>query len=95
MPEIRAGKVAAFSIDVDGEEVLVLAAEARAIVEAAARVALAAAIGDTILSQHGLEATVVLLPANTLPYTSSGKLSRSETRSRYVAGMLAAEPAPA
>ena len=57
-----------------------------------AREALIAAIGDTLRAQHGLDGRVVLLPINTLPYTSSGKLSRSAARSRYLAGTLTADP---
>jgi fatty-acyl-CoA synthase len=90
VPEIRSGKIAAFSVEEDGREVLVLAAEARALSGQAAGAALAASIGDTLRAQHGLDGRVLLLPINTLPYTSSGKLSRSAARARYLAGTLTA-----
>ncbi len=93
VPEVRTGNVAAFSVEEDGREVLILAAEARA--SADGRETLAAAIGDTLRAQHGLDGRVVLLPMNTLPYTSSGKLSRSATRLRYLAGTLSVAAAPA
>ena len=95
VPEVRTGKIAAFSVEEDGQEVLILAAEARGLSGQADRTALLAAIGDTLRAQHGLEGRVVLLAINTLPYTSSGKLSRLATRARYLAGTLAASPVPA
>ncbi len=95
VPEVRTGNVAAFSVEEDGQEVLILAAEARASVERGARDSLVAAIGNSLRAQHGLDGRVVLLAANTLPYTSSGKLSRSATRQRYLAGTLAEAAIPA
>jgi fatty-acyl-CoA synthase len=88
VPEVRTGNIAAFSVEEDGQEVLILAAEARAGSEDGARRILVAAIGDTVRAQHGLDGRVVLLPINTLPYTSSGKLSRTAARQRYLAGTL-------
>ncbi len=95
VPEVRTGNVAAFSVEEDGREVLVLAAETRAMSGPGARDTLVTAIGDTLRSRHGLEGRVVLLPVNTLPYTSSGKISRSAARLRYLAGTLAAIAVPA
>jgi fatty-acyl-CoA synthase len=95
VPGIRTGDVAAFSVEEDGQEVLILAAEARAGAEGRLADSLAAAIGDTVRTQHGLDGRVILVPANTLPYTSSGKLSRSATRRRYLAGTLAPAALPA
>ncbi len=92
VPAVRTGNVAAFSVEEDGREVLILAAEARAISERGARETVVRAIGEAMRAMHGLEGRVVLLPANTLPYTTSGKLSRSATRLRYLAGTLAEAP---
>ena len=92
VPAVRTGNVAAFSVEEDGREVLILAAEARAISERGARETVVRAIGEAMRAVHGLEGRVVLLPANTLPYTTSGKLSRSATRLRYLAGTLAEAP---
>ena len=39
---------------------------------------------------HGAEARVVLLPPGSLPHTSSGKLSRTLARRRYLAGRFTA-----
>ena len=89
VPGVRTGNVAAFSIDENGQEILILAAEARALSDQATGETLTAAIADTVRAQHGLDGRVVLLPPGTLPYTSSGKLSRSAVRQRYLAGSLA------
>jgi fatty-acyl-CoA synthase len=88
VPEIRTGNVAAFSVEEEGQEILVLAAEARVPPENGSREALIGSIGESVRAQHGLIGRVLLLPANTLPYTSSGKLSRSAIRQRYIAGTL-------
>ncbi len=93
LPAIRTGNVAAFSVDEDGQEVLILAAEASAPADGTASSTLTAAIADTVRAQHGIDGRVVLLLPGTLPYTSSGKLSRSAARQRYLAGSLAAVPA--
>jgi fatty-acyl-CoA synthase len=95
VPQIRSGNVAAFSIEEDGHEVLILAAETRALASGGGREMLMSSIGDSIRAQHGLEGRVLLLPANTLPYTSSGKLSRSAIRQRYLAGTLLPAAVPA
>ncbi len=95
VPAVRTGNVAAFSVEEDGREILILAAEARAVSERGARETVVQAIGEAMRAAHGLEGRVVLLPANTLPYTTSGKLSRSATRLRYLAGTLAEAPVPA
>jgi fatty-acyl-CoA synthase len=90
VPGIRTGDVAAFSVEEDGQEVLIVAAEARGGIAGAVAQTLAAAIGDSVRAQHGLDGKIILVPANALPYTSSGKLSRSTARRRYLAGTLSA-----
>ncbi|HZI10055.1 MAG TPA: fatty acyl-AMP ligase, partial [Myxococcus sp.] len=85
---VRAGCCAAVSVDVEGEERLVLVAEvdardgfdAGAVVEAV-RGALAA---EHAVHAHG----VVLIQARSIPKTSSGKIQRRATRAAYLAGEL-------
>lgn len=86
---VRTGSVAAFSVDENGQEILILAAEARALPDGATSQTVSTAIADAVRAQHGLDGRVVLLSPGTLPYTSSGKLSRSAVRQRYLAGSLA------
>ena len=90
IPEIRTGDVAAFSVEEDGQEVLILAVEARGIAGAAAGQRLAEEVGDTVRASHGLDGRVVLVAPGSLPYTSSGKLSRFVMRQRYLAEALPA-----
>ena len=88
VPLVRTGDVAAFSVDENGREVLVLAVEARGIADGTAAETLRDAVGGTIRAQHGLDGRVVLVAPGSLPYTSSGKLSRSTARQRYLAELL-------
>ncbi|MFG2988621.1 fatty acyl-AMP ligase [Streptomyces sp. NPDC048257] len=90
-PSIRPGCVAAFGLTTDGEESLVVAAELRPGAadgkDRAELEAVANAVRHAVAQEHRLTARdVVLLPAGTLPKTSSGKLQRGETRKEYLAG---------
>jgi fatty-acyl-CoA synthase len=85
---VRTGDVAAFSVDEDGQEVLILALEARNITDPAASRRLIEDVSGTIRAQHGLDCRVILLTPGSLSYTSSGKLSRSTTRQHYLAEAL-------
>jgi amino acid adenylation domain-containing protein len=81
---------AAFSVEVDGDERLVVVQE----VERTSRRSLdTAAVLDTIrqaiTEQHELQAhAVVLIRPATLPKTSSGKIRRQTCRARYLTGGL-------
>ncbi|NMO20133.1 LLM class flavin-dependent oxidoreductase [Pyxidicoccus fallax] len=85
---VRAGCCAAFSVEVEGEERLVLAAEvdmrdgfdAATVVEAVRR----ALAEEHAVHAHG----VVLIQARSIPKTSSGKIQRRATRAAYLAGEL-------
>jgi fatty-acyl-CoA synthase len=79
---VRAGNVVAFGItDGRGHERIVVMAEARA----TDRPALRRAVADRVQSAVGLPpADVVLLEPGELPKTSSGKLQRRLSRSRYL-----------
>ena len=88
VPQVRTGDCAAFSIEEDGSEVLVVAVEARGVTDAAAGKLLVEEIHAALMTNHGLDGRIVLLPAGSLPYTSSGKLSRAKTRQIYLAAAL-------
>lgn len=82
---LRSGDVAVFSVLGDpGEEVVALV-QCRTS-DPAQRTALGKEVGNVIRGRHGIEAKVVLVPARTLPQTTSGKLSRSRARALYLAG---------
>jgi acyl-CoA synthetase (AMP-forming)/AMP-acid ligase II len=99
-PALRPGCSAAFSIEVNGEERLVVAAEvARA--DAIQRItiqghgeermgeAIIKAIRGAVSEQHDLRVhKVVLLKAGTIPKTSSGKIQRHACRVGFLAGTL-------
>jgi fatty-acyl-CoA synthase len=43
-----------------------------------------------VRSSHGLDSRIILVAPGSLPYTSSGKLSRTITRAHYLAATLPA-----
>ncbi len=87
-PAVRSGCSAAFSVDIEGEERLVLAVEANARQEVDAD-ALAATLRQAIAEQHqlGTYAVLVLKPG-AIPKTSSGKIQRHACRNGFLDGSL-------
>ncbi|MCB8875177.1 fatty acyl-AMP ligase [Acidisoma silvae] len=88
VPQVRTGDCAAFSIEENGSEVLVVAVEARGIADAEAGKLLIEEVRGALVSHHGVDSRVVLVPPGSLPYTSSGKLSRAKTRQSYLTAAL-------
>jgi acyl-CoA synthetase (AMP-forming)/AMP-acid ligase II/alkylation response protein AidB-like acyl-CoA dehydrogenase/acyl carrier protein len=87
-PELRPGCGAAFSLELDGEERLIVVQEARhpRDVDAAA---VAAAVCREVAEAHELQVyALVLIPPRTLPKTSSGKIQRHACRTELLAGQL-------
>jgi fatty-acyl-CoA synthase len=87
---LRTGDVAAFSVDEEGEEQVVVLVEARGAPDPTARERLIADVGGVLRSRHGLESRVVLVPPGGLVQTSSGKLSRAWSRRKYLEGAFGA-----
>ncbi len=94
-PALREGHCAAFSVEIEGEERLVVAAEvarrpggapdAEAAVSAPDEVR--ESIRRAVAGRHDLRAeAVLLLPQATLPRTTSGKVQRHLCRAGYLAG---------
>jgi len=90
--KLRSGDVAAFSVDRDQGEQLVVLVQARTS-DPEARRALTEDVAALLRARHGVEARVELVGAHALPQTSSGKLSRSKARALYLAGAFQAETA--
>jgi fatty-acyl-CoA synthase len=93
---IRKGCVAAFGVRREelGTEGLVVVAETR-IQAVSDRDRLEAAVIGRIASAVGVPPdVVVLVPPGTVPKTSSGKVRRSETQTRYLSGALAPPSRP-
>ncbi|WP_334163140.1 fatty acyl-AMP ligase [Phenylobacterium sp.] len=90
---LRSGDVAAFAVEGDPEDEVVVLVQSRSS-DPAVREALAADVAAVLRSRHAVEARVELVGAHALPQTSSGKLSRSKARALYLAGAFrSVEPA--
>jgi len=95
-PELAPGSGAAFSVEMEGEERLVVAQELRprtrpAGLDPETIERLAAAVRRSVAEEHEAQVhEVVLLAPGALPKTSSGKVRRQECRRLYLAGALAA-----
>jgi len=92
---VRTGCVVAFGVPdaASGTERLVVAAEAR---DLAARDRIAQEITRRVSESLGLPPDVVeILPAQSIPKTSSGKLRRAETRRLYLENKLSRRQPPA
>ncbi|MFF3848225.1 fatty acyl-AMP ligase [Streptomyces sp. NPDC002328] len=95
-PAVRRDRLAAFGVPGgSGEQVVVVAEHARTARLAEIDVpALTRAVRAAVSARHGLRlADVVLVPPGTVPRTSSGKVSRTLTRERYLAGAYPARTA--
>ena len=89
-PAIRPNCSAAFSIELAGEERLVVAAEVeRRFFRQLNSTAVIEAIRDAINTYHTVDVfSVVLLKPASLPKTSSGKIQRRACRQQFIAGTL-------
>jgi len=87
---VRNGDVAAVSVDDAESENVVLLVQCRTTDEAA-RTNLRQTVADTVRAAAGINCSVVLVPHNSLPQTSSGKLSRARARQMYL-DLVRAEP---
>jgi len=83
---VRPGDVAAFSFDEAECERVVLLVACR-LSDPAMREALRRAVAEVVRATAGLNCIVELVPPNTLPRTSSGKLSRTRAREMYLASL--------
>ncbi|MET0230278.1 MAG: fatty acyl-AMP ligase [Rhodanobacteraceae bacterium] len=90
-PELRSQDASAFGvIGVDGAETAVVVVQSNPL-EDDARDLLVRRIRAEILQELGIACVIELVPRHTLPRTSSGKLSRSATRSGYLERLAARE----
>ena len=90
VPEVRKGRVAAFAVEIDGQEGIGVAAELpRTVLKKLDAQAIFRAIHRAIAFDHQEPASVILLlPPGELPKTSSGKLQRSACRLGWLDGSL-------
>jgi len=87
---LRSGDVAAFSIDEDAGEQLVVLVQARSS-DPDVRRTLTEDVAALLRARHGVDARVELVGAHALPQTSSGKLSRSKARALFLSGAFKQE----
>ncbi|MDZ4375907.1 MAG: AMP-binding protein, partial [Phenylobacterium sp.] len=87
---LRSGDVAAFSIDQEAGEQLVVLVQSRSS-DAEVRRSLCEDVAAVLRARHGVEPRVELVGAHALPQTSSGKLSRSKARALFLAGAFRQE----
>lgn len=89
-PGLRVGCGAAFAVDVDGREQLVVVQEVKREQPQANTAEMLAAISREIFQQYELRPyAVVLIQPSTIPKTSSGKLQRHAVRASFLDGTLA------
>lgn len=90
LPGLRRGDAAAFAgVNAEGAEIVVAVVECR-LTDPEARAELRRDVTAVIKRSAGVECEVVLVRPHSLPHTSSGKLSRSQTKAKYDAGLFAA-----
>ncbi len=88
-PMLRPGSGAAFAVEINGEEQLVVAQEVERQHRAADVHTVATAIRQAVAEQHHLQVfAVVLLKVGGVPKTSSGKVQRQACRVAFLAGQL-------
>lgn len=86
LPGMRHGDIAAISItDMSGQEIPAVLVQCRQSAPHE-REALRTAVKNKVKAVTGISCVVELVPPRTLPRTSSGKLSRSKARDRYLSG---------
>ena len=89
VPGVRRGCVAAFGIEEEGTEALVVVAETKVSKEGPEKEELRKAIAGVVARQVGLPPDrVILVRPHTVPKTPSGKIRRSETRQRLLEDRL-------
>jgi fatty-acyl-CoA synthase len=83
-PEVRTGDASAFSVGgVDGEDKAVLVVECRES-KSEKRSVLVDTLQGLVCNELGIECYIELVPRNTLPRTTSGKLSRSGAKRDFL-----------
>lgn len=88
IPELRTRDTAAFSVeDAHGHEHAVLLVHCR-VLDAAARLDLRHRVHAAVFRNGGVDVKVVLIPSGSLPFTTSGKLSRAKAKIAYMKGEL-------
>jgi fatty-acyl-CoA synthase len=90
-PEVRTGDASAFSVpNQNGEEQAVMMVQCRESDEDK-RADLQERLHSRVRQEYGIDCLIELVPRNTLPRTTSGKLSRSGARKEYLKRVAAGQ----
>ncbi|HFC04957.1 MAG TPA: fatty acyl-AMP ligase, partial [Rhizobiales bacterium] len=88
LDDLRDGDVAAFGIeDAEGEEQVTVLVQCR-FQDEARREALRYEVSKIVHRTAGVECDVMLVPPRSLPFTSSGKLSRAGAKAKFLSGEI-------
>ena len=85
--QLRTGDVSAFAIDDPESERVIVLVQCRT-QDKEAREILRTEVSSALSGAHGVRCEVVLIPHNSLPFTTSGKLSRTKSKQMYLSGSL-------
>jgi fatty-acyl-CoA synthase len=86
---LKSGDVAAFAVDgQDGNDEVVVLVECK-LADPVQQEELRRNVHKTVHQVAGVDCSIVLVPPRSLPFTSSGKLSRAGARDRYLSGEVA------
>ena len=89
IPPLKSGDVAAFAVEgLDGDDEVVVLVECK-LAHRDQQETLRKAVHMKVHQVAGVDCVIVLVPPRSLPFTSSGKLSRAGARDRYLAGEIA------
>lgn len=91
LASLKPGSVVAIGIERDDEEQLVVLVQC-GLQDAEARQTLHKRIIGIMGETMGLTATVIFVPPHTLPFTTSGKISRTRARTLFLEGKIGARP---
>jgi fatty-acyl-CoA synthase len=85
---LKSGDVAAFAVEgLDGDDEVVVLVETRT-TDKTEQDTLRRDVGKIVHQSAGVDCTIVLVMPRSLPFTSSGKLSRAGARTKYLAGEI-------
>ena len=88
-PPLKSGETAAFAVeDEDGDDAVVVLVECK-LADGDQQEALRRAVHMSVHQVAGVDCKIVLIPPRSLPFTSSGKLSRAGAREAFLAGEIA------
>ena len=92
--DVRSRDAAAFSVEDEttGKEIPVMLVQCR-LQDADARIRLRDEVHAAVFRNAGIDCRVVLIPARSLPFTTSGKLSRAKAKQAYLQGAFETDPA--